>query len=96
MGRIHSGSISLCAWTPFVTSRAQYSQSTVCWFRRWLDNDTLEVHALDGPLIQQALVGWINKTLYVALDTSMLWETDCMVRLSVIYRGWAWHWYGWS
>jgi Transposase DDE domain len=87
VGLIHSGSISLCAWTPFVISRAQYSQSTVRRFRRWLDNDTIEVHALYGPLMQQALVGWLNKTLYVALDTSMLWDTYCMVRLSVIYRG---------
>ena len=87
VGLIHSGSISLCAWTPFVISRAQYSQSTVRRFRRWLDNDTIEVHALYGPLMQQGLVGWINKTLYVALDTSMLWDTYCMVRLSVIYRG---------
>jgi hypothetical protein len=45
------------------------------------------VHALYGLLMEQALVGWRNKTLYVALDTSMLWDTSCMVRLSVIYRG---------
>ena len=87
VGLIHSGSISLGAWTPFVLSRAQYSQSIVRRFRRWLDNDKIEVHALYGPLIEQALGGWVNKTLYVALDTSRLWDTYCMVRLSVIYRG---------
>lgn len=87
VGLIHSGSISLGAWAPFVISRARYSQSTVRRFRRWLDNDNIEVHALYGPLMQQALLGWVDKTLYVALDTSMLWNTYCMVRLSVIYRG---------
>jgi hypothetical protein len=87
VGLIHSGSISLCAWAPFVVSRARYSQSTVRRFRRWLDNDKIEVHTLYGPLLQQALIGWVDKTLYVALDTSMLWNTYCMVRLSVIYRG---------
>jgi hypothetical protein len=86
-GLIHSGSISLCAWAPFVVSRARYSQSTVRRFRRWLDNDKIEVHTLYGPLLQQALIGWVDKTLYVALDTSMLWNTYCLVRLSVIYRG---------
>ena len=50
VGLIHAGSISLCAWTPFVVSRAQYSQSTQRRFRRWLDNDKIEVHALYGPL----------------------------------------------
>jgi hypothetical protein len=87
VGLIHSGSMSLCAWTPFVISRAQESQSTVRRFRRWLANETIDVHALYGPLMQQALVGWVNKTLSGALDTSMLWDTSCMVLLSVIYRG---------
>ena len=54
VGLIHSGSISLCAWTPFVVSRAHYSQSTVRRFRRWLENEKIEVHTLYGPLMQQA------------------------------------------
>jgi len=87
VGLIHSHAISLGAWAPFVVSRARFRQSTVRRFRRWLDNDKLEVHARYGPLMQQALVGWVDKTLYVALDTSMLWNTYCIVRLSVVYRG---------
>ena len=43
VGLIHSSSISLCAWTPFVVSRAQYSQSTVRRFRRWLDNEKMHI-----------------------------------------------------
>ena len=35
VGLINSYSMSLGAWTPFVISRAQYSQSTVRRFRRW-------------------------------------------------------------
>jgi hypothetical protein len=87
VGLIHSGRISLDAWAPYVVSRACSGQSTVRRLRRWLDNDRIEVHALYGPLIHQALIGWVDQTLYVALDTSMLWNTYCMVRLSVIYRG---------
>ncbi len=56
-------------------------------FRRWLDNEKIEVQTLYGPLMQQALVGWFGKRLSVALDTSMLWNTYCIVRLSVVYRG---------
>ena len=37
--------------------------------------------------MQQALVGWFGKRLSIALDTSMLWDTYCIVRLSVISRG---------
>jgi hypothetical protein len=87
VGLLHSGSISLCAWSPFVVSRAQDSHSIQRRFRRWLGNEKIEVHALYGPLMQPAWAGWGAKTLYVALDTSMLWHTYCIVRLSVISRG---------
>jgi Transposase DDE domain len=87
VGLIHSGCISLSAWAPHVVSRAQYAQSTARRFRRWLDNDKIDVLSLYGPLIQQALVGWGAQAVYVALDTSMLWNTYCLIRLSVIYRG---------
>jgi Transposase DDE domain len=87
VGLIHSGSISLSAWAPYVVSRAQYAQSTVRRFRRWLDNDKIDVLSLYDPFMQQAVAAWGEQALYVALDTSMLWNTYCLVRLSVIYRG---------
>jgi Transposase DDE domain len=87
VGRIHAGWISLTAWAPYTVSRAQYAQSTVRRFRRWLDNAKIDVAALYSPLIQQALAEWGEQALYVALDTSMLWATYCLIRLSVIYRG---------
>ena len=54
VGLIHSGWISLTAWAPYVVSRAQYAQSTVRRFRRWLDNDKIDALALYDPLIEQA------------------------------------------
>jgi hypothetical protein len=87
VGLIQSRQISLTAWVPYVVSRARYAQSTVRRFRRWLDNDKIEVSLLYGPLMEQALVEWGESVLYLALDTSMLWNTYCMIRLSVIYRG---------
>jgi hypothetical protein len=87
VGLIHSGWINLTAWAPYVVSRAQYAQSRVRRFRRWLNNDKIDVESLYSPLIQQALAEWGAQALYVALDTSMLWDTYCLIRLSVIYRG---------
>jgi hypothetical protein len=86
-GLIQSGMISLTAWAPYVVSRAVYAQSTVRRFARWLDNQRIEVHHLYGPLIQQALAEWGNHVLYLALDTTTLWDEYCVVRISVIYRG---------
>jgi hypothetical protein len=87
VGLICSKTVSLGAWTPFVVSPAQYAQSLVRRFRRWLDNNRITIEPLYGPLIEQAVVGWVGKRMYVALDTSMLWNTYCLIRLSVIYRG---------
>ena len=87
VGLICAKTVSLGAWTPFVVSQAQYAQSLVRRFRRWLDNNRITVEPLYGPLIEQAVGGWVGKRMYVALDTSMLWNTSCLIRLSVIYRG---------
>jgi len=87
MGVICAKTVSLGAWVPFVVSRACYAQSTVRRFSRWLNNHRIKPEPLYGPLIEQALSGWVGKRAYVALDTSMLWNTYCMIRLSLIYRG---------
>jgi len=87
VGLLQSHTISLPEWVPFVHSRAQYAQSTVRRFRRWLENERIQVHKLYGPLIQQALAEWGENVLYLALDTSMLWGKYCIVRISVVYRG---------
>ncbi len=87
VGLMQSGTISLTAWVPYVHSRAVYAQSSVRRFARWLANDRIDVHALYGPLVQQALAEWGTPVLYLALDTSTLWNTYCLVRISIVYRG---------
>jgi hypothetical protein len=87
VGLIHTGVISLTAWAPFVTGRAIFAQSTVRRFARWLHNDRIQVQQLYGPLIQQALAEWGEHTMYLALDTSMLWGRYCVIRISIIFRG---------
>ena len=87
VGLIQAECVRLPAWVPFVQGRAQYAQSTQRRFRRWLANRRIEVAPLYGPLIQQALREWGTHTLYLALDTSRLWNQYCLIRLSVVYRG---------
>jgi hypothetical protein len=87
VGLIQAGTISLTAWAPYVHSRAVFAQSTVRRFARWLENERINGHTLYGPLMRQALAEWGTAVLYLALDTSMLWETYCLVRISLLYRG---------
>ena len=87
VGLIESKMISLPEWVPFVNSRATFAQSTVRRFSRWLNNEHIHVHDLYAPIIQEALIEWGDGTVYLALDTSMLWDRFCHIRISVIYRG---------
>jgi hypothetical protein len=87
VGLLQSRVISLTAWPPSVQSRAVYAQSLVRRFDRWLHHPRIAVHGLYGPLRQQALAAWGTHVLSLALDTSLLWEAYCLVRMSLIYRG---------
>jgi Transposase DDE domain len=87
VGLIHSGCVSLTAWVPFVRGRARYAQSTQRRFARWLGNPRVEVQTLYAPLIQETLAAWGKHTVYLALDTTMLWNRYCVIRISLIYRG---------
>ena len=73
-GIIQSKSCHLTDWIPFVFSRARFAQSHQRRFMRWLANDRLDVDALYGPLIQDALSNWHSERLYLAVDTSVLWD----------------------
>jgi hypothetical protein len=63
VGLIQAGGISLTAWAPYGGSRAQYAQSTVRRFRRWLDNDKIDRMSLYGPFIEHALAAWGDQAL---------------------------------
>lgn len=87
LGLIESEKIGITRWIPFAEGRAQMAQSVQRRFVRWLANERIEVNQLYGPLIQNALSDWGLTTLYLAFDTSLLWEKYCILRLSLIYRG---------
>jgi hypothetical protein len=84
---VRAGRCSIACRNTYVHSRAVFVQSIVRRFGRWLENDRIDVHALYGPFMPQALAEWGNHVLYLALDTSMWWDTDCLVRLALVYRG---------
>ena len=87
IGLIHEGSVNLTRWIAHVDTPATQAQSTQRRFARWLHNRRIHPSYLYGPMIQAALSGWSDSILYLSFDTTMLWDTFCVIRLSVIYRG---------
>lgn len=87
IGLIESETVSLTHWIPYAQVRAMIAQSVQRRYRRWLENERIKVNELYGPLIMAALQEWGKQTIYLALDTSMLWGKYCVIRISIIYRG---------
>lgn len=84
---ICSGQLSLPAWEPYVLSRATQAQSVERRWQRFLVNGRIRVAPLYVPLVLVALSGWKEHRLYLALDTTVLWDRYCMIHLSVVCCG---------
>ncbi len=55
--------------------------------QRFLVNRRIRVSAIYVPLVLVALNGWKGHRLYLALDTTVLWDRYCMIHLSVVCCG---------
>ncbi len=80
---ICSGQLSLPAWEPYVPSRAEKAQSVERRWRRFFDNERIDVSGVYLPLVLAALSEWKTHRLYLALDTTLLWNRalhDSVVR----------------
>lgn len=87
LGLICAGCVNLTQWTAYTQSRAKIAQSHQRRFSRWLHNSRINVHRLYSPIIKQSLRGWGESVIVLIIDTSMLWNRYCLIRVSVQYRG---------
>jgi len=82
-----SGRLSLPDWEAYVPSRARQAQSTERRWQRFMVNRRVRVKSLYVPLVLAAIHRWKGRRLYLALDTTVLWNRYCMIHLSVICCG---------
>jgi len=87
IGVIQEGNVNLTRWLSHVQTSAQQAQSTQRRFARWMHNRRIHPTYLYRPVIQAVLADWKDIVLYLSFDTTMLWDTFCVMRLSVVYRG---------
>lgn len=95
-GLVFHKSVSLAEWSSTVKSKAQVAASSERRFSRWLHNSAINPREFYSPVVREMLAGWDSKKpLYLALDTCMLWDRYCCIRLSLIYMNRAvpvtWH-----
>lgn len=87
VGLLLSRCVCLSRWLGHVEGRAEKAQSTERRFRRWLENPRIEVWPLYAGLVGRVLAECADRRLYVALDTTVLWNLFCVVQVSLVYRG---------
>ncbi len=73
---VHTGSVNLTRWLPYVPCRGSYAQSKQRPLQRWLHNHRINIHRLYKPLIQAALANWQEKQIYLSLDCSHRLDED--------------------
>ena len=81
---IGSKSVNQAEWGSYVQSRAQKEDSNQKRWRRFLNNGRVKVEKIYVPLILQAISELKEERLYLALDTTVLWNKYCFVYLSVV------------
>ncbi|MEM9092657.1 MAG: transposase [Cyanobacteria bacterium P01_F01_bin.53] len=84
---LYSGSVNLTKWSTYLPNRGQVSQSQQRRLSRWLKNPNIVVSTLYCPLVKSSLCDWQQAVMYLALDSSMLWNEYCLIRLVVVHRG---------
>lgn len=79
--------LNLNGWEPYVVSRAQQSQSYQRRWSRFLGNARVATETLYVPLVRAAIGSWQPRQVYVAIDSTVLWNRYCLVFLAVICCG---------
>jgi hypothetical protein len=69
-GLICSGQLSLPAWEPYVSGRAQKAQSFERRWRRFFDNERIDVTALYLPLVLAAPTESRNNKGYSSMSVA--------------------------
>ncbi|WP_235108073.1 transposase [Acaryochloris sp. 'Moss Beach'] len=84
---ICSERLSLSAWESYVPCRARKAQSVERRWQRFIANQRIDINKLYVPLVLLALKNWQSHRLYLAMDTTVLWNEYCMIHLSVVCCG---------
>jgi hypothetical protein len=86
VGIILEKSVHLSKWGVYRSSEVQ-AASKQRQFVRWLKNDKIVPADIYQRLAQTAFAEWRGDKIYLALDSSSLWDEFVLVRVALIYRG---------
>jgi len=86
VGVLLEKSVHLSKWGIHRTGRAK-AASKQRQFVRWLKNAKIEPATIYRDLVKTVFAEWRNHKIYLALDSSSLWDEFVIVRIALVYRG---------
>ena len=86
-GCIHSRRCSVIDWVSGRISNATTANSREIQGYRFLKNKNVVCDDIYGRLVFRALKSWGKGCLKLALDTSMLFNRFCLIRIAILFRG---------
>jgi hypothetical protein len=86
VGVLMEKSVHLSKWSAHRRGEAQ-AASKQRQFARWLKNARIVPAEIYKCLAQTGFADWAGQKIYLALDSSSLWDEFVVVRVALIYRG---------
>ena len=84
MSIVVSKSAQLSAWISWLFEGIK-AGSRIRRLTRWLENSSIDPHAWYATIFRYSMREWTHMPIYLVLDTSMLYDRFCCVRISMIY-----------
>lgn len=80
---------SACAahWLPYLSHRNCQARSQMERISYFMNNPAISDEVLYVPVIKQFFKEWTGKELILVIDTSMLWDTYCLIEVCVAWGG---------
>jgi hypothetical protein len=84
---LESESACLAHWIPYLSHRDCQARSQMARLSYFMNNPAINDEVFYVPLIKQLLKEWTGQELILVMDTSMFWDTYCMIEVSVAWGG---------
>jgi hypothetical protein len=80
---------SACAahWIPYLSHRQCQARSHMERLSYFMNNPAVSDEVLYEPLIAQFLQEWVQQELILVMDTSMFWDSYCLIEVCVAWGG---------
>lgn len=80
---------SACAshWLPYLSHRDCQARSHMERLSYFMNNPAINDEVLYVPLLKQFLKEWTGQELILVMDTSMFWDTYCLIEVCVAWGG---------